>query len=292
MAATATLPDTNKIVAAARFVPCTLRVTRTLDLSGEGSGQGSQAQLTGAILLPADLAPQRWGEAKLEEAIDAKGNSLMPKEEADSFSRVTRFGSYGIGEQTEEEDQDENASQKQVVDKPHMITITFKAPEWKIKEVAKIKGVLELQYLGGSEVVKLSNAVPASLVMDPSKPFSSGFSSDSERGQIADSRLAELGLSLRVQMAIVQGGMTMLSLETSGGKATLVDAQVFDADGRPWPTTLLQSDATGAEDRSCQVMVAGKPKPPFSLALAVGGVGASVGVPILVENVPIGDKQN
>jgi hypothetical protein len=37
-------------------------------------------------------------------------------------------------------------------------------------------------------------------------------------------------------------------------------------------------------------MVAGKPKPPFSLALAVGGVGALVGVPILVENVPVGDK--
>jgi hypothetical protein len=90
-------------------------------------------------------------------------------------------------------------------------------------------------------------------------------------------------------MAMIQSGMTMVSLETGGGMAALVDAQVFDVDGRPWPTTLMQSESTG-EDRSCHIMVAGKPKPPFSLALAVGGVGASVGVPILVENVPIGEK--
>jgi hypothetical protein len=49
-------------------------------------------------------------------------------------------------------------------------------------------------------------------------------------------------------------------------------------------------DSSGGEQHSCQVMVAGKPKPPFSLALAVGGVGASVPVPILLENVPISDK--
>jgi hypothetical protein len=195
-----------------------------------------------------------------------------------------------MAEQTEDADQDENAPQKQAIEKPHIITLNLKAPEWKIKEVAKIRGILELQYLGGSEVIKLSNAVPASLVIDMSKRSSSNFSSDSERGQITDSRLTELGLSLRLQMAMVQSGMTMLSLETSGGKTALVDAQVFDADGRPWPTTLMQSDSSGGEDRACQIMVAGKPKPPFSLAVAVGGVGASISVPILVENVPVGDK--
>jgi hypothetical protein len=91
-------------------------------------------------------------------------------------------------------------------------------------------------------------------------------------------------------MAMVQSGMTILSLETSGGKSALVDAQVFDAEGRPWPTTFMQQEASGREERSCQVMVAGKPKPPFSLAVAVSGVGASVGVPILVEHVPVGEK--
>ena len=62
-----------------------------------------------------------------------------------------------------------------------------------------MKGVLELEYFGGAEVIKLSNAVPASLVMDVSGQSSYSFNSDSERGQITDSRLAELGLSLRVE---------------------------------------------------------------------------------------------
>jgi hypothetical protein len=114
-------------------------------------------------------------------------------------------------------------------------------------------------------------------------------SSSSDRGQISSDRLASLGLSLQVQMAMVQSGMTMLSLGTSG-KAVLVDAQVFDVEGQPWPTTLVQSDSGGGDDQSCQVVVAGKPKPPFSLALAVGGVGVSVSLPILVENVPVGEK--
>ena len=77
------------------------------------------------------------------------------------------------------------------------------------------------------------------------------------------------------------------------GAAAMVeelDAQVFDSDGRPWPTSLIQQDQDGGETRSCQLMVAGKPKPPFSLALALGGIGASVSVPVLVETVPIGDK--
>jgi len=284
------LPDTNQIIKAARFVPYALHVTRSLDLSGEGGGGESRAQLTGAILLPADLAPQQWGAAKLEEAVDGKGNSLMPKEEGDAMARMSRFASSGMREETEEGDEADVAQPKESAEKEHPVVLSFKAPEWKVKEIAKVKGVLELEYLGGSEVIKLSNAVPASMVVDTGKGSSISYSSDSERGQVTDSRLAELGFSLRVQMAMVQSGMTTLSLETSGGKTALVDAQVFDAEGRPWPTTLMQQDSSGGEERSCQVMVAGKPKPPFSLAVAVSGVGASVAVPILVEHVPTGDK--
>jgi hypothetical protein len=290
MAAATALPDTNKILAAARFIPYALQVTRTLDLSGEGSGQASQAQLSGAILLPAGLAPQRWGEAKLEEALDAKGNSLMPKEEENSFSRMSHYERFDTSDQADKDESDEPTTRKDAAEKPHLITLNMKAPEWRIKQIAKIKGTLDLQYLGGTEVVKLSNAVPASLVMDMTKRTSLDSRFDSSRGQITDGRLTALGLSVKVQMAMVQSGMTILSLETSGGKATLVDAQVFDAGGHPWPTVLLQSDSTGVDEQSCQIMVAGKPKPPFSLALAVGGVGASVALPILVENVPVGEK--
>ena len=287
---TASLPDTNKILAAVRFVPYALHVTRTLDLSGEGAGEASGAQLTGAILLPGDLTPQRWGQVKLEEAQDAKGTSLMPKSDEDAaMSAMSHVENFGAPDEEGDDEQEEPASSKDAT-KPHVVSLSFKAPEWKVKEIARIKGLVELQYLGGSEVVKISNAVPANMVMDMNKRSSVNYNYDAERGQISDNRLAELGLVLRVQMAMVQSGMTMLSLESSGAKSALVDAQVFDADGRPWPTTLFQSEASGRENQSCQLIVAGKPKPPFALALAVGGVGASVNVPILVEKVPIGDK--
>jgi hypothetical protein len=286
------VPDTNKVVAAARFVPCLLHVTRALDLSGEGHGFGSQAQLVGAVLVPPDLAPQRWGEPRLEEVTDAKGNNLMPKDDdpGSSMTRRMRYGRY-TPEFEEGDDPDETPegqAKTKSAEKPHMITLGFKAPEWKVKQIARIKGDVALNYLGGSEIVKLSNAVPASLVMDPTKrSFSSGL--DSDRGQIVDSQLAALGLSVQVQMAMAQAGFTMLSLRTSGTNAALVDAQVFDSDGLPWPTSLMQSESDG-EDRSCQLIVAGKPKPPFSLALAVGGVAASAVVPFLLENVPVADK--
>jgi hypothetical protein len=289
IAAASALPDTNKVLKAVRFLPCALYVTRAQDLSGEGSIPPSQAQLTGAILLPADLAPQRWGQVKLEEALDSKGRSLMPKDAEESMSGFSRFSSFNMGDSNDEE-QDETASTKESAEKPRMITLNFKAPEWKVKQISRIKGVIELQYLGGSEVIKLTNAVPANLVMDMSKRSSFGRDFDSNRGQISDAPLADLGLNLRVQMAMVQGPMTMISLESAGSKATILDAQVFDASGRPWPTTLMQDNSSGDGDRSCQLMVAGNPKPPFSLALAVSGVGASVSVPILVENVPISDK--
>ena len=40
--------DTNKVAAAAKFVPYGLLVTRSLDLSGEGGARESAAQLIGA----------------------------------------------------------------------------------------------------------------------------------------------------------------------------------------------------------------------------------------------------
>ena len=277
------LPDTNQIVKAARFVPYALHMTRSLDLSGqEGGGGRNAAQLTGAVVLPADLAPQQWGEAKLEEVVDGKGNSLMPEQDRDAVSLMRGLSGFGMRGDTDEEDDADTANRKDAGEKEHPVTLSFRAPDWKAKEIARVKGVLELEYSGGAEIIKLSNAVPASLVMDVNGQSSNSFTPDSEHGRITDSRLAELGLSLRVEPATVPNGMTVLSLQTSGEKTALVDAQVFDAAGRPWPTTLMQPDSSGGEERSCQAIVAGKPKPPFSLALTVSRVVASVEVPILL----------
>jgi len=80
----------------------------------------------------------------------------------------------------------------------------------------------------------------------------------------------------------------MLSLQIAGKGAALTDAQVFDASGRPWPTFLQPQNFGGMGDsESRQVIIAGKPQPPLSLAFVASGNGAAVDVPILVEHVSL-----
>ena len=70
---------------------------------------------------------------------------------------------------------------------------------------------------------------------------------------LSSAALDELGLALSLQMGMVQGGVTLLSLEVKGDQADLSDAQVFDAGGRSWPTVLRRSH--GGDEIGCQVLV-------------------------------------
>lgn len=275
-----TTVDTNKVATAAKYVPYGLSVTRSLDLSGGGGAQESTAQLTGAVMIPQELAPPKWGEPKLDEAVDAKGNDLKPAADDEQRGFLMR-NRYSENENGDDEEGQTNHVQQ------HVVAIAFRPPDWKINEIARIKGSISLQYFGGSQqVVKLTNAVPAKWITDASKTMGGGGFDPSEK-PLNSAALADLGLSLSVQMGMVQSGMTMLTLQVKGTQATLTDAQVFDADGKPWPTFLQQQDFGGGEEGSCQIMVAGKPQPPLSLALAASGGGASVTVPILVEHVAL-----
>jgi hypothetical protein len=292
-AGTTPLPDTNQVASAVKFVPYSLRLKRTVDLSGEG-GEGSQAQLAGAFVVPAALAPAQWGQPKLLEVLDAKGQSLLPKEDGEGSPHIRRFShmdSEGGDENPEDAEGEAGAPKaKPTDDVRREVALSFRAPDWKVKTIKSLKAAVPMQYLSGSEVIKFSNAVPAKLVMDMTKQTSSRSFGGEERGAIEHPRLTELGLSVRVQMAMVQGTMTVISLQTSGGKQALVDAQVYDAEGKAWPTALAQDNEAGEEERSAQLMVTGKPKPPFSLALVWGGVGATVEAPIRLENIPLTGK--
>ena len=135
--------DTNKVAAAAKFVPYGLSVTRTLDLSGAGGSQESAAQLTGAVVMPQELAPPKWGEPKLDEVVDAKGNDLKPATEDDQrgFSMRNRYSGSDNGD-------DEESQTNQI--QQHVVTIGFRPPDWKVNEIARIKGSISLQYFGGA----------------------------------------------------------------------------------------------------------------------------------------------
>ena len=162
--------DTNKIVAAVQFVPCSLSVTRSLDLSGEGGSQPSSAQFSGAVLLPQELQPKKWGDPKLDEVTDAKGNDLKPADNDEN-----RFSSRSFSSRFEGDDEDDTNQPS------HLVTMEFRAPDWKIKEIARIKGSIDLQYFGGSQVVKPTNAVPAAWIVDASKGAGSMMGMDRRR---------------------------------------------------------------------------------------------------------------
>jgi len=269
--------DTNKIATAVKFVPYGLSATRTLDLSGEGGGQQSVAQLTGAVVVPPEFEPQKWGEPKLDEAVDAKGNDLKPGDANEARGFEARSWYSRMGGMEEEDGAATNQTK-------HMVTIPFRPPDWKINEIARIKGSIILQYFGGSQVVKLTNAIPATWITDASKMMGGGF--DASEKSLNSETLTALGVSLSVQTCMAQGGMTMVMLQVAGGQAALTDAQVFDANGKPWPTLFLPQNFGGGDDsESCQIVVAGKPQPPLSLAFLASSTGAAVVVPILLEHV-------
>jgi hypothetical protein len=274
-------PEAEKIIAATQFVPYALQVTRSVDLSGESGRHENQAQLIGAMVLPRELAPQKWGEARLEEAVDSRGNDLTPDRRGhfgfrSNFSR--RFAS-----DDEEDGEDEDAASAGA-ELRRLITLRFQPPDLKAKDITRIKAAITLQYYGGSHVAKLTNAIPANWIMDMTKSMNFGRFNPSER-TLSSPDLVDLGLTVNLQMAMVQEGMTMLVLGVSGTEAALTGLQAFDADGRPWPTIMQEMNL--GEHGSCTVMIPGQPKAPLSLALLASGIGAAVQVPILIENLPL-----
>lgn len=283
-------PDSAKIQAATKFEPYTLIVTRSVDLSGEGGSGQTGAKLIGAFSIPRALAPQKWSDVKLQEVVDAKGGSLLPSEEDEGrhfgYNRMMR-ANQSTNNEDEEVDGEEKADKAADPLYRQMVMIPFLAPDWQVKEIARIKGTISLQYLGGAEIVKVANAIPAEWIMDMKQAMNPR-SMDSGDRKLNSPELAKAGVPITVAQCMTQNGMIMLTLQAAEVKSTVTDVQVFDAEGRPWATTFTNQDMGGGS--YMQVMVSGNPPAPFSLALVVSGLGATVDVPILLEHVAVGTK--
>lgn len=283
--------DTNKVFAAARFVPVALRVTRSLDLSGDGGYNQSGAELSGVVVVPADLRPQRFGQPQLDEAIDSKGTDLKPDPEESRFRMGRNYSSFMENEDEDEDENEDEGGRTGPAEYRHPVTFQFSAPEWNVKEITKVKGSIEMRYFSGAQVIKLTNAIPANWITDMSTLASGGFSFGEDEKELDDPQLRDLNLSVRFESAMTENSMLRLSLEVEGRDAVLTEMQVFDAEGRPWPTLSLDGDSLGmdSEDNrtSHSLVVIGNPKPPLSLAVLASGAGAVVNVPIQLEKVPV-----
>jgi hypothetical protein len=278
VAASKPVPDSNAVAATARFVPYALHVVRTVDLSGEGGWTPNQAQLIGAVVLPREMEPQSWGKARLEEVLDARGTNLRTLPEAqEAWQHREAMDRAGNDPQPKG-----NAAELR-----HPVALRFAPPEWQVQRLQRIKGSIQLQYFGGSQVVKLTNAIPAGWIARPENAERI-FMEESQK-LLNHPKLSAVGLSLGVKMALETGSATVLALTLGGPPDALLDAQVFDAEGKAWPTFLVRGGDSGERDAQT-ISIGGQPKPPLSLALVVCGAGASVEVPILLENVALGAK--
>jgi len=279
-------PDTAKILAATKFEPYALVITRSVDLSGEGGYSQTGAKLVGAVVVPRELAPQGWGEVKLEQVVDAKGKSLLGEE--NERRRFSMYGHMDMSEPDEIED-DDGGGEKKPAAKPdpmhrQSVVLQFQAPEWKTKEIARIKGVAPMQYHGGAQVIKVASAIKK--VVDTKQAMFGG--GDEGEQKLESAELTAAGVNIQHVQCMSQNGMTMIMLNGERSKGTVTDMQVFDADGRAWPTAFNAREM--GMGGMMQAMVPGKPATPLSLAFVVSGVGATVDVPILLEKIAIGSK--
>lgn len=275
--------DAKKVLAAARFAPQTLQTSRSIDLSGEGNGQNN-AQLAGLVVVPPELAPSKIGEFRLEEVTDATGKDLKPSDSGENNrgSRyISRFVDTADGGDVDEDENDER--NKVSTEDRYNISLSFNAPDWKASEITRIRGSIELQYFGASDLIKIENAI--SKVATLESMMHGGF--ESGRQKLSHPKFNELGLSIAPQQCVYQQGMTMIMLQVQGKKATVKEVQVFDADGQPWPAFSGDMGMGMGEESSWTIMIPGKPKPPLSLALIVSGNATTIALPVLMEHIPL-----
>jgi hypothetical protein len=269
--------DRDEVAAAVSFVPYRLKVTRYFDLTGEGHGGWDQgAELTGAIVVPKRLAPQKWGEVEVEEVTDEEGNDLtFGEERGHRTSWSTMSGGMPFGR-----DPDPTADPNV----RRVVSLRFKSPDRNVRTIEKIRASVDMTYFAGSRVVKLAEAVAADRIVDMAKAMRGGGFGGSDSG-IKDPKLQELGIELDLSQAMEANGLLMLTFQVEEKNTSLSEVQVFDAEGRPWQT--LSSDPGMGGSGMRQVLVLGTPEPPLSLALVVRGGGASVMAPIELERVPV-----
>jgi hypothetical protein len=263
------------VAAAARFVPYRLKTVRYFDLTGEGHGGWEQGtHLTGVVELPRDLAPQKWGEPKLDDVTDERGRSLLLTGDRDRFGGPSFPGSlFGRGK--------EKADDKV----RHAVTVRFKAPDIGVERIRLLKGSIELSYYSGYEIAKAKDAVPKDAIQDPEKAMRRMRFDASDR-EVKSPDLDRLGIGMQMSHCMYNAGMTHLSVRLEEKGSSVSKIQVFDAAGEP-RQTFFSRQGGGGTSSYVNIAVPGKIEGPLSFAVLAGGSATKVPVPIRLADVSV-----
>lgn len=280
--------DLEKIRAATKFVPLVLQVTQSFNLAGQDFYAENGARLHGMVVVPREFEPAQWGDVKLELVEDDQGEDLVvPENEDTSRYRRYGYGSDGFGVRSRRGEDGEEPAEV-----THPVTLEFTPPSFEARTIAHIKASVAMRYPGGTHLVCIKDAIAKDLAEKVSLQdvFQQGFGYYSgEEESEEDGRapvLDKLGLTLTPRKVLRVEGMLVVDLALKTEAGSIVQAQLFDAGGRPWPTSLGGSRYSGLAE-SVRLCVAGEPELPLSLALIVKAAGPSLDVPIELNDVPI-----
>lgn len=271
------IPSRDEIINAIKFSPYKMVIKRSFDISGEGYGDmENYGYLTGVIKIPQQLAPPKWGEETLLEITDDLGNSLMPsdKDESYSYRRYSRRVMYEL----QRSEQDEYKQQQPV-------SFFFNAPDRDAQAIASFKGEIEVTYFSGSQVVKLDKTIKKDSILDmePLVKEETRTVPDFKERKLDHPKLSDVGLNLILERVMAWGDNLMIYLSSEEDGSLISQVQVFDEQGKPWPTVYL----SGTEEEMAYIMVLGELEPPLSLAFLVSGSGSSVKVPIELSDISL-----
>lgn len=286
-------PDPRAVVAAARFVPHMVKSVQSFYLPGRKAGEAERrtdeararpldsaaAYLVGVLELPRELVPDRWGEPRVDRAADDVGTDLkLGEDELRQFRSSINAWDRAVREELTKGPHDVAR---------HVLELRTRAPGRDATRLARLNGAVELEYFGDYRIAKLPDAIPDEWIAWDTRHKRRPARREG-RPVLASPLLRQLGLEVSVLHLARQSEpfapqrlKTTIWLSARSEEAGLLDVQVFDADGVPWPRVAWGSDRTGPVDVQ-HFAVPGTPKPPLSLALLVHGTRLKVRVPIVL----------
>ncbi|MCP4109145.1 MAG: hypothetical protein GY749_27055 [Desulfobacteraceae bacterium] len=260
------IPSREKIIANVSFIPHKLLIKRSFDISGyEYGATESYSYLSGVIAIQSQLAPQKWGDNQLIEIFDNLNNSLKPsgKKARRWDNRYSNRTRSHYSEKTQKEQRP--------------MSFIFKVPDRSAQKIKTFKAEVEMIYSSGAQVVKIDKAIRENIITD----------SDKGRGKrlkerVSHPELLKSGVNLSIAKVITRGDLLMIFMYSDKSEASVIQFQVFDAQGLPWPTLY-----NPVSDRSTSpIIVIGKPEHPLSLALMVSA-GISVKIPVELKDISL-----
>lgn len=258
-------PDEKAILQAAKFRPKTLTITRTIAYSGFFGGQ-NQSVLQGELVLPREMAPLQQGVPTVTEVQDNLGNDLTPPRAPKGQQRPDFQGN--------------NPGRKTGKEYRQPVNLQLMIPNWNATEITKLDATIDLNYFGGLQVLKITNAIKADWISSTRDLFNTR--------TISDPQLAKAGIKLSCSSQQLQLGRPTLEFRFQGSETVVMDAQLYDSSGNPVPQVCLP-ESQSLMQRGWSVLIPEQVTGPLSLALQTKGGKTQVVVPIHLEHVPVSD---